>query len=293
LKLNNLDLKARSLRVAEIYRRHDISQADVAKFVGASQPQVSRLLAGNITRPLRLFEEICLYAERLEGGVTIPSVGVTGALEQSVLVEEKVQDASDRLAEVNLKLKHEVQERQVLEHKLASAQELEASVLHAAFHDALTGLPNRALFNDRLEHGLAQAHRHGWTLALMFVDLNDFKIINDTYGHAAGDEILRTIAARLTDNTRNDDTVSRHGGDEFLYLLMEVKDESDIAAIAEKIVGSIQQPCTVNNAPLIISASVGISIFPRDGTTADALLKSADKAMYKAKRERLEYVFAS
>lgn len=222
-----------------------------------------------------------------------PSPAVAGALEQSVTVGGKVQDASDKLAVVNLALEHEVRERQVLEHQLVVAQEQEASARHAAFHDALTGLPNRVLFNDRLEHGLAQAQRHGWTLALMFVDLNDFKIINDTYGHAVGDEVLQTIATRLNDNTRNDDTVSRHGGDEFLYLLMEVREESDIALIAEKITKAIQVPCLLSIGPLVISASVGISIFPRDGTSAESLLKSADKAMYQAKREKLGYAFAS
>lgn len=222
-----------------------------------------------------------------------PLPGVAGALEQSMAIEGKVQDASDKLALVNRELVHEVRERQVLENQLAAAQEQEASARQAAFHDALTGLPNRVLFNDRLEHGLAQAQRHGWALAVMFVDLNDFKIINDTHGHAVGDEVLRMISTRLKDNTRDDDTVSRHGGDEFLYLLMEVKDEGDVGRIAQKLVTAIQTPCALSIGPLIINASIGISIFPRDGTTAEALLKTADKAMYQAKREKLGYAFAS
>lgn len=220
-----------------------------------------------------------------------PSPEVADAIEQSVLVEGKVLDASDKLAVVNSRLKHEVRERQVLEQQLLSAKEQEASALQVAFHDALTGLPNRLLFNDRLEHGLAQAYRHNWTLALMFVDLNDFKKINDTHGHAVGDEVLQAIAARLVENTRIDDTVSRQGGDEFLYLLMEVKEESDIVLIAEKIIRAIEEPCATSAGPLVIGASVGISIFPRDGTTADTLLMNADRAMYKAKREKLGYAF--
>ncbi|MET0378379.1 MAG: GGDEF domain-containing protein [Spongiibacteraceae bacterium] len=219
--------------------------------------------------------------------------GVAGALEQSVVVESKVQDASDKLAVVNRELEHEVKERQILEQQLAVANHQAASAQQAAFHDALTGLPNRVLFNDRLEHGLAQAHRHDWALALMFVDLNDFKMINDTHGHAIGDEVLRTIAARLKDITRDDDTVSRQGGDEFLYLLMEVKEQSDIALIAQKLITTIQSPCALSVGSLVIHASIGISIFPRDGTTAEALLQSADKAMYQAKRAKLGYVFAS
>lgn len=222
-----------------------------------------------------------------------PLPGVAGALEQSMAIEGKVLDASDKLAVVNQELVHEVRERQVLENQLAAAKAQEVSARQAAFHDALTGLPNRVLFNDRLEHGLAQAQRHGWALAVMFVDLNDFKIINDTHGHAVGDEVLRMISARLKDNTRDDDTVSRHGGDEFLYLLMEVKDEGDVGRIAQKLVTAIQTPCALSIGPLTINASIGISIFPRDGTTAEALLKTADEAMYKAKREKLGYAFAS
>lgn len=228
-----------------------------------------------------------------ELAVQNPIPGVAGALEQSVVVGGKVQSASEKLAVVNRELEQEVKERQVLEHQLAAAQEQEASARQAAFHDALTGLPNRVLFNDRLEHGLAQAHRHERGLALMFVDLNDFKAINDTYGHAVGDEVLRVISARLKDNTRDDDTVSRHGGDEFLYLLMEVSEQSDIAQIAQKLITTIQTPCALSVGTLVIHASIGISIFPRDGTTADTLLVSADKAMYQAKREKLGYLFAS
>lgn len=222
-----------------------------------------------------------------------PLPGVADALEQSVAIETKVQDASDKLAVVNRELEHEVRERQVLEHQLAIARDGEISARQAAFHDALTGLPNRLLFTDRLEHGLAQAHRHGWALAVMFVDLNNFKMINDTYGHAVGDEVLQLISVRLKDTTRVDDTVSRHGGDEFLYLLMEVNQESDIALIAQKLVTTIQMPCALSVGPLVINASVGISVFPRDGTTPEALLASADKAMYQAKRGKLDYVFAS
>jgi diguanylate cyclase (GGDEF)-like protein len=154
--------------------------------------------------------------------------------------------------------------------------------------DPLTGLPNRALFNDRLERGLVQAQQHGWRLALMFVDLDDFKTINDTFGHGAGDSVLQTMGERLKANTRDGDTVSRYGGDEFLYLLMQIRDEQDISLIAEKVIKSIQMPCNVNVGDVVftpkITASVGISIFPSDGTTAETLLKSAENAMNYAKR---------
>jgi diguanylate cyclase (GGDEF)-like protein len=225
-----------------------------------------------------------------------PMPGVESALERSEAVEDKVHDASEKLSAVNVALKIEVQERHVLEGKLATVTEQGAVDRHAALHDILTDLPNRALFYDRLEHGFLQAKRHGWTLAVMFVDLDQFKIVNDTYGHEAGDSVLRTIAVRLKETTRGDDTVSRHGGDEFLILLNEIREETNISAIAEKLINKIKIPCNIRVQDLsidrIITASIGISIFPKHGTTAETLVKSADNAMYVAKRSGTGYSFA-
>src|SRR5579859_7715299 len=222
-----------------------------------------------------------------------PMPGVESALERSEVVEDKVHDASDKLSAVNLALKDEVQERHALEDKLATVTEQGAVDRHAALHDILTNLPNRALFYDRLEHGFQQAKRHGWALAVMFVDLDGFKIINDTFGHDAGDSVLRTIAGRLKESTRGDDTVSRHGGDEFLILINEIREETNISAIAEKLINKIQAPCNIqvhdHSIDRIITASVGISIFPKHGTTAETLVKSADNAMYVAKRSGTGY----
>ncbi|MBI5536498.1 MAG: GGDEF domain-containing protein [Deltaproteobacteria bacterium] len=225
-----------------------------------------------------------------------PLPAVEQALEQSEAVEGKVQEASEELSAMNRALKGEVRERQALEQQLETANEQGEADRHASLHDPLTGLPNRALFNDRLEHGLAQARRHGWTLAVMFVDLDDFKQINDRHGHEAGDGVLRSIAERLRQSTRSDDTVSRHGGDEFLYLLLEVKREEDIAAVAEKLSKTIQATCDVVVAGamtrLSVKASIGISVFPKDGTTAEQLIGRADEAMYVAKRSGAGHAFA-
>ncbi len=215
------------------------------------------------------------------------------ALEKSEAVEIKVQEASVKLASVNQALKAEVRERHHLERQLATVLKQQEETSHAALHDSLTGLPNRALFNDRLEHGLVQATRHGWTLAVMFMDLDNFKTINDSYGHDVGDAVLRTVAERLEENTRGDDTVSRHGGDEFLYLLLGMKNEQDARIIAEKIIQAVQIPCKLSVGDLIITPSIGISIFPKDGTTAESLTKSADAAMYQAKRSKSGYAFAT
>lgn len=227
----------------------------------------------------------------------LPSqAGAKNALQKSETVESKVQDCAQDLTTVNQALVEEVRERQVLEHELIAAKQQEEAARHAAFHDALTSLPNRVLFNDRLEHGLAQAKRHGWTLAVMFIDLDDFKNINDTYGHSVGDKVLQTIASRLKNMTREDDTVSRHGGDEFLYLLLEINNEEDATMIAKKIIRTLNEPCEVVANSVAISPSIrpsiGISLFPQDGTTADVLVRNADKAMYRAKRNRTGYSLA-
>src|ERR1700680_116589 len=135
--------------------------------------------------------------------------GVENALQKSKAVEDKVQEASEKLSDVNQALKGEVKKRHVLEDKLAAVKEKGKVDRHAAFHDVLTGLPNRALFYNRLEHGFEQAKRHGWALVVMFFDVDDFKIVNDTYGHFAGDKVLQGIAGRRKKNTRGEDTVSR------------------------------------------------------------------------------------
>lgn len=225
-----------------------------------------------------------------------PPPHIEQALEISETAEDKVKEAADKLAVVNSALKDAVQERHALEVQLADVTEREEASRHASFHDPLTGLPNRALSNDRLEHGLAQAKRHGWHLAVMFIDLDDFKKINDKYGHDAGDHVLKTIAVRLSNSTRDDDTLSRHGGDEFLYVLTEYESEHDLTAIAEKLVTLIQTPCAIRVGDIMInatvSASIGIAIFPRHGDTPEALIKSADSAMYRAKRSRFRFSFA-
>jgi diguanylate cyclase len=217
------------------------------------------------------------------------------ALGKHAAIEGKIRDASTRLAAINIALEHEIRERIMVDHQLAAAVEQTQGARHAAFHDALTGLPNRALFHNRLEHALVQAQRHRGSLAVMFVDLDKFKAVNDTYGHEAGDVVLQTTARRLRENTRGGDTVSRQGGDEFLYLLTEARDETNIARIAQKIITAIQAPYTLKVRELEITpsigASIGISIFPKDGATADALINNADGAMYRAKQSKSGFAF--
>jgi diguanylate cyclase (GGDEF)-like protein len=218
------------------------------------------------------------------------------AVDQSETVRRKLQQASEQLAAVNRALADAVRARSMVDHQLAAALEQEAGARNAALHDNLTGLPNRALFNDRIEHGIAQARRHRWGLAVIFIDVDKFKDINDTYGHLTGDAVLQTISDRLKHSSRDEDTVSRYGGDEFLYLLTNVDDTLDIKVVVEKILKAIRAPCFVNvrdvSVTLGLEVSIGISMFPKDGATSQELITNADRAMYRAKQSRSGYAFA-
>ena len=213
-------------------------------------------------------------------------------VEKSEAIESKVQEAAEKLSDVNQALAEEVQERQALEVKLAEVTNQEEAARHASLHDPLTGLPNRALFDDRLAHALLKAERHGWTLAVLFLDIDEFKAINDTHGHDAGDTVLTTIAKRLKGNARGEDTVSRHGGDEFLYMLLEIGNEENAVPIVEKIINAIQLPFKLGTETMTVKASIGIALYPKDGMSAESLIKNADLAMYRAKRGKSGYAFA-
>ena len=162
----------------------------------------------------------------------------------------------------------------------------EAQIAYLAYHDSLTGLPNRALLREHLELALARARRNGAAVALLYVDLDDFKLVNDSLGHAAGDELLCRIAMELRTRTRETDLLARQGGDEFLLLLSDLDGDQapdDAAAAAASVMQALADPFTISGAEFHIGASIGISVFPRDAEDAESLLKHADAAMYQAK----------
>jgi diguanylate cyclase (GGDEF)-like protein len=218
------------------------------------------------------------------------------ALARTEAIEARLFEAFQLLSVVSRALRDEIADRHLLNHRFAAVQEQEESARHRVLHDALTGLPNRILFNDRLEHGLAQALRHDRPLAVMFIDLVGFKAVNDTYGHDAGDLVLQVMATRLQEHTRSEDTASRHGGDEFLYLIGEAGDERSIVHVAQRIIRIIQEPCNISShgteIRVSMDVSIGIAISPKDGITVDTLIKSADTAMYRAKEQKSGYSFA-
>ena len=221
-----------------------------------------------------------------------PQPSIKNAIKKNTSVENKVQSAVDELDVVNTALKVEVKEREIIEQELEDVKIEKDLATQASLHDALTGLPNRALFYDRLEHGLEQAKRHGWNLAVMFIDLDKFKQINDEYGHDIGDKVLLIIAERLKQNTRSDDTICRLGGDEFLYLLMEAKNEREVTKIIKKLIKVLELPCDDIGQNLVVKLSIGISIFPKNADNSEDLIKRADAAMYAAKQGKLGYAFA-
>jgi len=159
----------------------------------------------------------------------------------------------------------------------------EEQVSYQAYHDALTGLPNRSLFRDRLNQALSQAQRHNIGIAVLFLDLDHFKLINDTLGHSIGDWLLKEVAMRLKTSIRDGDTVARLGGDEFTILLPDISRSEDLAHVAQKILDTISAPLRLDNHDVYVTTSIGISLSPSDGTDSETLIKSADNAMYRAK----------
>lgn len=166
---------------------------------------------------------------------------------------------------------------------ISERKEAEQRIEYQAYHDALTGLPNRMLFKDRLSVGIARANRKGVGLAVMFLDLDHFKIVNDTLGHTVGDRLLQGVSERLKESLREEDSVSRLGGDEFTLMVVDLGVEDDAVRIAQKVLDAIALPFRVDEHELFVTTSIGIALYPQDGTDPDTLLKNADSAMYRAK----------
>jgi len=198
-------------------------------------------------------------------------------------IADELQQASDNLEKlVAMRTKELSETVHELEVKAAQQREAEAHIQRLAHFDALTGLPNRILLNDRCQHALSVAQRNQHSVALMFLDLDHFKNINDSLGHRVGDEVLIELALRLKAAVREQDTVSRLGGDEFILLLPDT-DAAGAAHVAEKLLHAALLPFQIEQHELTVTPSIGIALYPKDGNTLDALSKCADAAMYRAK----------
>ena len=232
-----------------------------------------------------------------EGATTLPAAQV---LQAGMAVELTVQECADDLQQVTRNLAHGVEEVKAVEQALtrsrdslaeseaalAASRDAERIASQRAMHDQKTGLPNRTLFDDRLTKAIAGAERHGWMLAVMFLDLDRFKLVNDTHGHAAGDAVLAVVAQRLMSHARDEDTVCRNGGDEFLYLLINPNTREDVTRIAGLVRAAIAEPIGLAALQFAITPSIGIALYPDHGNSADLLVAHADAAMYRAKQLR-------
>jgi diguanylate cyclase (GGDEF)-like protein len=241
--------------------------------------------------------------EKIAAGTTLLSARET--LLAGTTVESKVQECADDLHVVTETLAQGIDELAQTETALTQSREMLADTQAAlvisqqeerdarrrALHDSMTGLPNRDLFDDRLSHAISLARRHDWTLAVIFLDLDGFKKINDMHGHAAGDSVLKEVAKRLSLRSRDEDTVCRNGGDEFLYLLVNPKGKENIERIAGLVSANIASPIVVGSRQFVVNASMGVAVYPLDGATGDDLIKSADTAMYRAKQQGRGCVF--
>lgn len=218
--------------------------------------------------------------------------GVREALSFSERIEARVRSCVEEVDRLSAAVADEISARTDLEERLKRSELLGDRHRFLAFHDGLTGLANRALFNDRLDQALAQGQRHGRPFVVLFIDIDHFKHMNDTFGHDAGDKVLHRVAQRLQACVRDEDTVCRAGGDEFLCLLVEVQQDAVIATIAQSMMDLVSKADALADVKLMVKLSIGIALCPRDGVTAEALVKNADTAMYKAKMAGSGYCFA-
>jgi diguanylate cyclase (GGDEF)-like protein len=192
-------------------------------------------------------------------------------------ISQNLKEAYQIIDQTNLQLEEKVDQRTT---ELAEANEM---LLHLATHDPLTSLPNRTVFYDRLTHALAKAKRLGVSIVVLFIDLDDFKNVNDTFGHLMGDWLLQEIAQRLLGCVRESDTMARLGGDEFAVILEDLRRLEDVAIVAEKIISAVAEEFEIEDRTYHISASVGISVYPVDGDNAEDLIRNSDVAMYRVK----------
>ena len=246
--------------------------------------------------------------KEMAAGITLQQA--EKALAQNEYVRDKVLECASNLQDVNEALTQQVKERNKLNRELietgrklsaaknilsnmgntlTEAYKVAEEAKQRSLHDFLTGIPNRELFNEYLEKAIALANRCDWILAVMFIDLDRFKLINDTHGHATGDKVLQVVAERLQEELRNEDAVCRYGSDEFLCLLVNPQNAGNIQHIVSKVFDRISQ--TIYGLTVTIEPSIGIALYPGNGSTGEELVANANYAMYHAKNRKAGYIF--
>ncbi|MER2529770.1 MAG: PAS domain S-box protein [Candidatus Competibacter denitrificans] len=263
-------MSQRDHRFVQVNRRY-------CELIGYSPEELRQMTVIEITHPddrSQTAQLLKAVSEPSQSGLTLQkrSMHKNGSVHWISLTLDMLTDANDNQPLI-IGIAEDITERRVAEDQLH----------HLALHDALTDLPNRVLFKDRLRLALGEAQREQTLLALLFLDLDRFKHINDSLGHAVGDQLLQAVAKRLRHHVRRSDTVCRLGGDEFVVLLTAIHDVSHVAQIAEKLLDGLAAPWRLNEHVLQVSTSIGISLYPQDGDNAEILLQRADMALYQAK----------
>lgn len=276
------DAKKHSLeRVLRRSRKVKVAIKHAAGRLAAATAVLKRRKSANL--PAQSIEQAINKYEEVEGEVVAASHDLTQVnTDLAVEVAERVGIESE-LADTKADLADTKVDLATVRDDLAESQANEDDARQRALQDPLTGLPNRALFDQGLDHGLIQARRHDWGLAILFIDIDDFKGINDSYGHHVGDEVLMMIADRLRGFVRGEDMVSRRGGDEFVCLLLEVDEAAEVTRLARNMCTRIGEEFQSGETTLSVGCSIGIAMYPGDGESAEALLNNADEAMYRAK----------
>jgi len=241
--------------------------------IGKPLGEVFRIIDGSTRKPAQNPMEMAVEQNRTVG-LTVNCVLIRRDGFESA-IEDSAAPIHDRVGRVTGAV--------IVFHDVSAARAVSNQMTHSAQHDVVTNLPNRLLLNDRITQSIAMARRQNMPVAVIFLDLDRFKCINDSLGHAAGDKLLMSVSERLLASVRGSDTVSRLGGDEFVILLSEIAQPEDAATSAKKLLLSLSAPYYISGQEFIVSGSIGISIYPEDGEDSETLIKNADTAMYHAK----------
>jgi diguanylate cyclase (GGDEF)-like protein/PAS domain S-box-containing protein len=263
----------------QIYGFENVLPVPYEKWSAAVDPRDLPAVESTLQRVIR---------EKADGSAEFRITNTAGAVRNIFAVERPVMDSNSTVVRV-IGVNMDITDRKVAETALQTS---EAHFTHSAQHDFLTGLPNRMLLNDRVSRAITSAPRNGKKVALLFLDLDGFKHINDSLGHSIGDRLLQSITRRLADCVRASDTVSRQGGDEFIVLLSELAHSEDAAITARRMLTAVAETHSIDDHELHVTASIGLSIYPDDGRDAETLIQNADTAMYQAKENgRHSYQF--
>ncbi len=287
-------LAARDGRVVtELTHRNQFDAFEGAKSdIDVISSYVPIIAQGQTIGVIEVYQEVTRFVRAVEQGKRI--IWATAFCVLAVLyllqlmvvrrAQRLLRQQGDELAASNRQLDLRVQERTAqLQAEVDERRSAEAQLEHLAHHDPLTGLPNRLMFAEQLKKSIALASRQSRQLAVLFIDLDRFKEVNDTLGHAVGDELLVAVTRRLVTHVRTGDTLARLGGDEFICILEDIEDARGVNVVADKLIELLSQPFDIVEHELYVAASVGICLYPADGEDADTLVRNADTAMYQAK----------